>query len=548
MASGNQGRLPYESSDRLVRVHLYVAYAALFLASIFGALQVVARAPSLYTFMPLNYYQVLTAHGTLMTLIFTTFFIMGFMVFGVSRTLERPLGYPTIAWSGYSLMLLGTLMTVFTILSGQATVLYTFYAPMQAHPGFYIGLTLVVVGSWLVGWAVIYTYRQWRRDNKAARVPLVTHGILATNILWFISGAGVAIALVFNLIPWSMGLIERIDPLLTRTLFWYFGHALVYFWLIPALVIWEGFGPRLAGGKLFSDPLARLSFLVLLVLSTPVGLHHQFQDAGIDLEWKYLQTINTFGVAMPSIITGFTLAASLEIAGRARGGKGLFGWIGRLPWGDPTFAPLGLAMILFAFGGFSGLVNAAYNLNSLVHNTIWVVGHFHLMVGTAVALTFMGASYWLLPAVTQKPLWGRRAALTQAYLWFVGMAIMSGSMHLGGLSGSPRRTADITYGGSPQAAGWVLPMNVAAIGGILLFVSVLLFTTVVIMTLLSRRGQIEGIPLASALSGPEEAPRLLDNWIFWTGLAILLILISYGVPIAQLVLSGAPVSPGIVTW
>jgi len=538
----------FSASDRLVRVHVYAALIALFLAAIFGVLQAVARAPGLYSFLPFSYYQVLTAHGTLMALIFTTFFIIGFMVFGVNRTLARPLGYRALAWIGYFLMLLGTLMAVFMILWGHATVLYTFYAPLQAHPAFYIGLTLLVAGSWLVGWAVIHTYQQWRRNHKNERIPLVTHGILATLILWFVSSVGAAASLIFQLIPWSMGIIPRIDPLLTRTLFWYFGHALVYFWLIPALVIWVGFGPRIAGGKLFSDPLARLSFLLLLVLSTPVGLHHQFEDAGIHVGWKYLQTINTFAVSMPSIITGFTLTASLEIAARARGGKGLFRWVGSLPWGDAKFAPLALSMIMFAFGGFSGLVNGGFNLNALVHNTVWVVGHFHLQVGTAVALTFMGTTYWLLPAITHKPLWGPRVAVAQAYLWFGGMLLMSGLMHFVGLSGSPRRTADVTYGGNPEVAGWALPMDVAAIGGILLFISILFFVSVVVMTLLSERGEIEDIPLASALSGPDQAPRLFDNWAFWTGVTIVLILISYAVPLAQIALSGAPGSPGFVTW
>lgn len=545
-AASPQG--PYAGEDRLARANLYTAYIALFLGGLFGVLQGLARAPSFSLSLPLSYYQVLTVHGVLLALVFTTFFIIGLVVFGVTRVLARPLAHLGLAWAGYGIMLIGSVTTATSILMGRATVLYTFYAPLQAHPAFYLGATLLVVGSWVMAVEVFATYRSWRADNPQTRVHLIIHGILSTLILWLIASAGVAVLMLFQLIPWSLGLVGRIDALLARDLFWYFGHPLVYFWLLPVYIIWYAFMPRLAGGRLFSDPLGRLAFVFLLVFSTPVGFHHQFMDPGIATGWKYLHTVTTFAVTVPSLITAFTLAASLELAGRARGGRGLFGWIGKLPWGDAAFVPLALSMIFFAFGGFSGLVNASYNLNAVIHNTAWVVGHFHLTVGTAAALTFMGTSYWLLPVLTRKPLWGRGLALAQAYLWFLGMVLFSGSMHLAGLLGSPRRTSDVTYGGSTAAASWLPHINLAAVGGVLLFVSILLFSLVVIMTLLSRRREEGVIPLAEALSGPEDAPRFLDRWGLWIATAIFLVLVSYAAPTLELALSGAAGSPGFVTW
>ena len=80
-------------------------------------------------------------------------------------------------------------------------------------------------------------------------------------------------------------------------------------------------------------------------------------------------------------MTAFTVLASLETGGRARGGKGLFGWVKRLPWGDPSVTSQLLAMVLFALGGISGLMNASFNMNLVIHNTLFVPGHFHLTVG-----------------------------------------------------------------------------------------------------------------------------------------------------------------------
>jgi cytochrome c oxidase subunit 1 len=116
-------------------------------------------------------------------------------------------------------------------------------------------------------------------------------------------------------------------------------------------VVWYTVLPRVAGGRLFSDPLARMAFILFVLLSTPVGFHHQFADPGITAGWKLAHTILTFAVMYPSFVTAFTVIASLEIAGRLKGARGLFNWIGALPWGDPLFASVALAMIAFTFGG-----------------------------------------------------------------------------------------------------------------------------------------------------------------------------------------------------
>ncbi len=97
-----------------------------------------------------------------------------------------------------------------------------------------------------------------------------------------------------------------------------------------------------------------------------------------------------------------------------------------------------LAMLLFAFGGIGGLVNASYSVNLVVHNTAYIVGHFHLTVGTAVTLSFMGITYWLVPVLRGRGLWSRQLALVQAWLWFFGMGLFSFALHDLGLLGMPR--------------------------------------------------------------------------------------------------------------
>ena len=132
----------------------------------------------------------------------------------------------------------GSVMAAITILRGQSTVLYTFYPMMQAHPLFYIGATLLVVGSWIWGGVMIASYRSWRREHPGVPVPLSMHGMLATVIIWYLATSGLAIEVVGMLIPWSLGMVDKIDPMLARIYFWWFGHPFVYFLLLPAYVLW----------------------------------------------------------------------------------------------------------------------------------------------------------------------------------------------------------------------------------------------------------------------------------------------------------------------
>jgi cytochrome c oxidase subunit 1 len=520
-------------TSRLALANLWVAILAFGVASAMAFMQALSRAALDLPWRSARmYYLSVTAHGTLMALVFTTFFIMALGYVVVERTLGRPVPDQRLAWTGYWVALAGTLAAVAAILSGKATVLYTFYPPLKAHPAFYIGATLLVVGSWVWGAVVIRGYLAWKREHPGERVPLALHGMLATIIVWLIATVGVAAEMLFLLIPWSLGLTKTIDPELARMLFWYFGHPLVYFWLLPAYVVWYTVLPRVAGGKLFSDPLARLVFVLFIILSTPVGFHHQFMDPGIPASWKLFHAVLTFAILFPSFVTAFTVTASLEVAGRLRGARGLLDWLPRLPWGDPLVASVLLSMLLFAAGGLGGAINAAYGMNAVVHNTAWIQGHFHLTVGSATALTFMGTAYWLLPKLTGRELELGLLAKVQPYLWFIGMLLFSISNHITGLMGMPRRIYDASYGGSGAAQAWRGLTDLSAVGGLFLFTSAGFFMLVMIGTALAgKRREPEPIEWAEPLEATSTAPALLDRYGLWAAVAVLLVLIAYAYPV-----------------
>jgi cytochrome c oxidase subunit 1 len=339
------------------------------------------------------------------------------------------------------------------------------------------------------------------------------------------------------LIPWSLGWVETINVPLARTLFWFFGHALVYFWLLPAYIMYYSMLPHLAGGKLYSDNAGRLVFFLFLILSVPIGIHHQFGDPSITRGLKLFQSVLTFGVAVPSFITAFTVAASLEYASwrQTRSRSNLFSWIYKLPYFDKDrylFAYLICGLILFIFGGLTGLVNASYSLNNVVHNTAWIPGHFHMTVAGPVFLGIIGMSLYMLERLTGKPIRLKRITTIIPHLWMMGMLIFSTGLMVGGLRGEPRRTnMGISYldADSPLfRPDWVLTTGITVLGGVILFAAAGLFFIVLIDFFFAKKveeGHLEFPPYETL----HDEPRIgiLDTFKPWLALMALVILLAY---------------------
>ncbi|WP_298469408.1 b(o/a)3-type cytochrome-c oxidase subunit 1 [uncultured Psychrobacillus sp.] len=536
---------------KLAMAHIHVAFIALLIGGLCGLLQTLVRSGQFTLPWGIGYYQLLTVHGVLLGLILTTYFIFGFQIAAVSRTSGTLTDKQrTLGWIGFWTMTTGTTAAAVMVLLNEASVLYTFYAPLQAHWIFYVGMALVVVGSWIGGAGLIMKYIEWRKANPKQPSPLLTFMVIVNLTMWIICSLGVAVEVVFQLIPWSLGWVDKIDVLLSRTLFWYFGHPLVYFWLLPAYMVWYVIIPKIIGGKIYSDALARLSFMLFLIFSIPVGFHHQLTEPGIDSFWKYLQVVLTMMVVIPSLLTAFSMFASFEIRGRQLGGKGVFGWFKKLPWKDARFLVPFIGMAAFIPAGAGGIINASNQMNQVVHNTIWVTGHFHLTLATTVVLTFFGAAYWLIPHLTGRVLTKQmnKLAIIQGIVWAVGMSIMSGAMHIAGLLGAPRRSDFSTYGESAQAAEWVPYQIAQAVGGTILFIGIILVLYIVAQLVwFAPKGDTE-FPIGEVSENAEKTPMALENWKIWLTICIFLILFAYTVPVFDMIQNAPPGSKGYKFW
>ena len=498
------------SERRLMLGFLVWGFSALLIGAAIGPLQAlnyggIDAYPYLRPVLQ-TYYQGLTIHGVLNAYIFTFFVTCGLLVYLPSR--ELGLSPNMTLWRlCFGMMAAGTLMLLYSMFDNSSSVLWTFYPPLKGSAFFYLGMTLVVFGSLLPLPIVLDMRSRWKALRPGQLTPLVTYMSAATMLMWLLAGVGAGVELVVQLDPWSLGITHSVDPMIGRTLFWWTGHPIVYFWLMPAYVSWYALLPKQAGGKLVSDPMARLTFALLLVFSLPVGSHHQYADPGIAPIWKGILVALTLSVALPSLITAFTIGLSLEYAGRLRGGRGWIGWFTALPWRNASVAAQVLAMVTFIFGGAGGIVNGSWQLDLLVHNTTWIPGHFHITVGTATAMTFMGVAFWMVPHLTGRKAFSPRLALVSVWLWFVGMSIFALGMHWSGLYGVPRRAwvsylphsvYDRLYGAAH------LPLVMVAVGGVILWVATIAFYVVFVGSLFGRRlAEPVPIPFAQAFGGRE---------------------------------------------
>ena len=283
-------------------------------------------------------------------------------------------------------------------------MLYTFYPPLIGNAFYYIGVVLVVVGSWIWVALMAVNLRVWRKAHPGGTVPLPMFANMAGAYLWAWTSLGASIEILFQILPVALGFKHTIDAGLARVFFSWTLHAIVYFWLMPAYIAFYTLVPRAIGGRLYSDKMARLSFILFLVFSMPIGVHHLFQDPQIGAGVKFLHAVFTGMVAIPTLLTIFTITASVEIAGRLRGGVGPLGWVKRLPWHNPMMLAVTFSFVMLGFGGAGGLINMSYQLDFAIHNTQWITGHFHLIFGGAIVIMYFALAYDLWPHLTGRAL------------------------------------------------------------------------------------------------------------------------------------------------
>jgi cytochrome c oxidase subunit 1 len=510
----------HKSAESLIKANAFVAILFLAVGGLFGLLVALTRWPGVHILPADWFYLSLTAHGLDVLLVWIIFFEMAVLYFASAVLLNSRLATPRWAWAGFVLMLVGALITNVAVLQGNSSVMFTSYVPMQAAPHFYLGLILFAVGA-LIGCFVFFGTLVVAKDEKTYKgsIPLVTFGAMVAAIIAVFTIASGAIILIPTFL-WSVGLIGNIDSLMYRTIWWAMGHSSQQINVAAHVSIWYMVAAVVLGARPLSEKVSRGAFLLYILFLQLASAHHLLADPGISSEWKIFNTSYAMYLAvLGSMIHGMTVPGSIEAAQRARGfTTGLFGWLRNAPWGNPAFSAMFISLVTFGFlGGISGVVMGVEQINLIIHNTIYVPGHFHATVVLGTTLAFMAATYLLIPLIFQRELIMKKMAAWQPFIFGIGVTGIAVFMMGAGTLGVPRRHWDISGADAiikfDFAGAAYLMMGLNGMFAVLATLGGIMFIVIVVGSLLlgKRTGDkpLEGLTMTTVAEfGDAEHPKI----------------------------------------
>ena len=441
----------HKSAETLMKVNAVAGVLCLLAGGILALLVTLTRWPAVHLLPADMFYLALTAHGIDMLIFWIIFFEMAILYFCSSTLLRCRLATPRMAWLAFALMVIGAITTNVAVFQGGSSVMMTSYAPMPAAPHFYLGLILFAVGA-LIGCFVFLGTLVVARAEKTyeGSIPLVTFGALTACIIAIFTIASGAIILIPTFL-WSVGYIHQIDALMYKTIWWAFGHSSQQINVAAHVAVWYAIAAIVFGAKPMSEKVSRGAFLLYIFFLQLASAHHVLTDPGISSEWKIFNTSYAMYLAvLASMVHGLTVPGSIEIAQREKGlNRGLFEWIRKAPWGNPVFSGMFISLIGFGFlGGISGVMMGTEQLNLIIHNTVYVPGHFHATVVVGTTLAFMALTYFLIPTLFRREMILPGLAKWQPYLFGIGMSLFAVFMMGAGTLGVARRHWDMAFTGA----------------------------------------------------------------------------------------------------
>lgn len=472
------------NAELLIKVNAVAAVIFLALGGTMGLLVALTRWPAVQILPADWFYLVLTGHGANVLLFWIIFFEIAVLYFASAVILGSRLAAPKWAWLGFVLMVVGAGMANYAVLRGDSSVMFTSYPPMQASQWFYLSLITFAVGA-LIAVFVFFATLVVAKGEKTydGSVPLVTFGAITAAIIAVFTLASGAIILVPTWL-WSLGLISNIDSLMYKVVWWGMGHSSQQINVSAHVSIWYAIGAMVVGAKPLSEKVSRMAFFMYILFLQLASAHHLLAEPGMSSSWKIVNTSYMMYLAvMGSMIHGLTVPGAIEAAQRRNGlTRGAFEWLRKAPWGNPAFAGMFLSLVMFGFiGGISGVVLGTEQLNVLMHNTIYVPGHFHGTVVAGTTLAFMAMTYLVVPLIFQRDIVMPGLAKWQPFIFGIGAGGISLFMMGAGTLGVARRHWDLSLTDAmhayefPAAAYLMMGLNgifaiLAALGGVIFIV------------------------------------------------------------------------------
>jgi len=482
-----------KSAESLIKANAFFGLLWLAVGGVLAIGVVLTRWPAVRLLEADTFYMVLTAHGLDMLIFWLIFFEIALLYFCSSVILRCRIATPRIAWLGFALMVIGSILNNIAVFRGGSSVMMTSYVPMMAEPNFYLGIILFAVGA-LIGCFVFFGTLVVARREKTyeGSVPLVTFGATTAAIIavfTLLSGAIIIIP------AWLMSMnLMTVDPLVYRTVWWALGHSSQQINVAAHVTVWYLVAAIALGAKPMSERVSRFAFFLYILFLQLASAHHLLADPGVGTAWKVVNTSYfMYAAVLASMLHGLTVPGAMEVAQRQKGyTKGLFEWLRKAPWGNPTFAGVFISIIGFGFlGGITGVMMGTEQLNLIIHNTIYVPGHFHATVVVGTTLTFMALTFYLIPVLFKREVIAPKLAQWQPYLFGFSMYFFCLVMMGAGTLGVSRRHWDMAFQGAALAYEWpgaaYLMMALVGIAGVAAVAGGIIFLYVTLGSLIWGR-------------------------------------------------------------
>jgi cytochrome c oxidase subunit 1 len=412
-----------------------------FTAVVFGffmRLESIAPGPTIM--QPQTYNALFTLHGVIMMFLFVIPSIP--VIFGnfflPIQIGARDMAFPRVNLLSWWVYMAGAILIILSLFTGGGPIDtgWTFYAPYSLRttvnvPVAVFGVFILGMSSILTGINLVTTTHRLRAPGMTwFRLPLFVWAIYATAWIQILATPVIGITLLLTLVERFVGVgvfdpSKGGDPILYQHLFWIYSHPAVYIMILPAMGVISEIIPVFARKSIFGYKAIAFSSLAIAVVGSFVWGHHMFVSGQSDTA-SVIFSLLTFLVAVPSAVK-------------------VFNWVATLYKGSIEVAPpllFALSFIfLFSTGGLTGLAQGALATNVHLHDTYWVVGHFHNVIFGGMGFTFFGALLYWYPKMFGKMY--RRKIVYVAWLFlFIGFDLLYFPMLIMGWEGMPRRYYD----------------------------------------------------------------------------------------------------------
>ncbi|HVL06845.1 MAG TPA: cytochrome c oxidase subunit I [Acidimicrobiales bacterium] len=419
---------------------------------------------------PDAYNQAFTLHGTTMMFLFAVPMIEGLAMYLVPMMIgSRDLPFPRLNAFGYWLYLFGGIFLYWSLFTGSVPDGGWFNYPPLSGPQFrpdtsidfwLLGVTMTEIVGIVGALELVVCIARHRAPGMSLnRIPVFVWGVLVTSLMILFAfpplvAGGLLLELDRKIGTHFYNPMAGGDPILWQHLFWIFGHPEVYIMLIPAVGMLATMVPAFTRRGIVGYPLVVVSLVAIGFISFGLWVHHMFA-AGLPALAMAFFTAASMAIAIPSGVQVFALIATL--------------WRGKLVWSTPLLYIVGFVLV-FVLGGITGVMVASVAFDWQVHDTFFVVAHFHYVLIGGVVLPILGGLHYWFPKMTGRML-DERLGKIAFWLIFGGMNLTFFPQHILGFLGMPRRVYTFQSG-----LGWDFYNLVSTLGTYVTVAGFLVYT------------------------------------------------------------------------